>query len=53
MIFKCPNCNGALKFDATTNKMICEYCMSYFSPEQIGANLDEEKVLNQEQIEHV
>lgn len=28
--YKCPNCGGTLKFDATSQKMLCEYCDSTF-----------------------
>ncbi|MBR4628405.1 MAG: hypothetical protein IKO47_12080 [Ruminococcus sp.] len=33
--YKCPNCNADLKFDPTTQKLTCEYCMSSFTVEYI------------------
>lgn len=35
--FKCPNCDGELIFDPTTQKYKCEYCDSIFSQEEIEA----------------
>ncbi len=40
MIYKCPNCGGALKYDPSTEKMVCEYCISYFDPETISAEME-------------
>lgn len=31
MICKCPNCNGALKYNPTDRKMACHYCGGVFS----------------------
>ena len=33
--FKCPNCDGELIFDPSTQKYICEYCASLFSQEEL------------------
>ena len=32
---KCPNCNANLVFDADSQMMVCEYCMSRFTAEQL------------------
>ena len=32
---KCPNCNANLVFDADRQLMVCEYCMSSFTAEQL------------------
>lgn len=36
MIVKCPNCGGALEFDAASGKMKCGYCDSIFDAEQFS-----------------
>ena len=33
--FKCPNCDGELIFDPTTQQYKCEYCDSKFSQEEL------------------
>lgn len=33
--YKCPNCNADLKFNPTTQKLECEYCLSSFTVEEI------------------
>ena len=33
--FKCPNCNGVISFDTTTQMMKCPYCDSEFEPESL------------------
>lgn len=35
--FKCPNCDGELIFDPSTQKYKCEYCSSLFSQEELDA----------------
>lgn len=35
--FKCPNCDGELIFDPTTQAYKCEYCGSGFSQEELDA----------------
>ena len=35
--FKCPNCDGELIFDPSTQKYKCEYCASLFSQEELDA----------------
>ena len=35
--FKCPNCDGELIFDPSTQKYKCEYCMSLFSQAELEA----------------
>ena len=34
MDYHCPNCGGALAFDAASQKLKCPYCDSMFSPEE-------------------
>lgn len=33
---KCPNCSGNLVFDADRQLMVCEYCLSAFTAEQLA-----------------
>ncbi|HRU97136.1 MAG TPA: hypothetical protein P5092_06880 [Ruminococcus sp.] len=33
--YKCPNCNAELKFDPTTQKLSCDYCLSSFTIDEI------------------
>ena len=42
MTYKCPNCYGALKYNAALDKMECEYCGSI----QTVPTLDNEKKIN-------
>lgn len=35
--FKCPNCDGELIFDPSTQKYKCEYCGGLFSQEELDA----------------
>lgn len=35
--FKCPNCDGELIFDPSTQKYKCEYCASLFSQTELDA----------------
>ena len=48
--YKCPNCGASLKFDAKSQKIVCEYCGSEFDPQQVKkyndelANAPEEKL---------
>lgn len=35
--FKCPNCDGELVFDPSTQKYKCPYCTSLFSQEELDA----------------
>ncbi|MGN0437589.1 MAG: hypothetical protein ACI4F4_03630 [Lachnospiraceae bacterium] len=48
MIYKCPNCGGALKYDPISKKMICEYCISYFEPEEISQKTENSKAVQEE-----
>ena len=34
LVYKCPNCYSSLQFDATTQKLVCEYCDSTFTVEE-------------------
>ena len=39
--YKCPNCDGELKFDPQTQKFCCEYCISSFSLKDLEKNRPE------------
>ena len=48
--YKCPNCNAELKFDPTTQKLSCDYCLSAFTIDEIKQLYSEqENVLPQEE----
>lgn len=32
MIIKCPNCAGVLEYDVASQKLLCQYCFSYYEP---------------------
>lgn len=52
--YKCPNCDGGLIFDAESQKFHCEFCLSYFTEEELvkaGQAKTEEKVINEEQTQ--
>jgi len=36
-MLKCPSCSGSLTFDPAHNKLVCQYCGSTFSEEEISA----------------
>ena len=43
----CPNCSGELRFDPQTSKIVCDYCGSEFTNEEIDAligNFDNESL---------
>lgn len=48
MIYKCPNCGGALKYDPVSKKMICEYCISYFDPEEVSDKTENSRDVKEE-----
>lgn len=35
MSYKCPNCGGGLTFDPQKKKVVCEYCLSEFSEDEV------------------
>lgn len=45
--YQCPNCSAGLSFDSKTQKMVCEYCDSSFTVEELEAlkqqEIEEEK----------
>ncbi|MDY3845898.1 MAG: hypothetical protein SOZ62_03185 [Eubacteriales bacterium] len=45
IVYKCPNCSAALKYDAKSEKMLCEYCNSSFDVESLK---EYEEVLKKE-----
>jgi len=48
--YKCPNCGGTLTFDATNQKMSCEFCDSTFDMETFQRY--EEAVLNGKEADY-
>lgn len=50
MIYKCPNCGGALKYDVNIQKMKCEYCISYFEPEQMTIQMENSSGVREEMV---
>ena len=42
MSYKCPNCDGPLKFDPDKQKFTCEFCLGEFAPDQVQ-QMNEEK----------
>lgn len=53
--YKCPNCDGGLIFDAESQKFHCEYCLSYFTEEELvkagQAKSEEQKAESTESAE--
>ena len=39
----CPNCGANLKFDAATQRMLCEFCGSDFDPKDFEVDKDAEE----------
>ena len=39
----CPSCGANLKFDAKTQRMLCEFCGSDFDPGQFDVTADAEE----------
>lgn len=35
--YKCPNCTAGLRFDGTSGKMVCDFCESSFTTEELEA----------------
>ena len=45
----CPNCGANLRFDAKTQRMVCDFCGSDFDPLQFNVEKDaEEQAMAQE-----
>ena len=42
MTIKCPGCGAALVYDAASNMMMCEHCVSYYSVEETGYRSEDE-----------
>ena len=36
VIYKCPNCDAGLLFDAGKQKFICEFCISEFTQDELS-----------------
>ena len=45
MSYKCPNCDGPLKFDPEKQLFTCEYCLGEFPPAQV-------QQMNQQKEQH-
>lgn len=43
MIYKCPNCGGALKYDSVSKKMVCDHCISYFEIDDVSKYVEADK----------
>lgn len=50
MSYKCPNCGGGLTFDPKKQKLVCEYCLSEFTEEEMK-RLEEEEAKKREESE--
>lgn len=42
--YKCPNCDGGLMFDPSSQKYHCEFCLSDFTQEELDAQEANEKL---------
>lgn len=42
------NCGGALRFDAITQKMVCDFCISSYDPEMVGYEIPNETAASKE-----
>ena len=49
--FKCPNCDGAIEFDAQQQKMKCPYCSAEFETEALQAYQNELAAIPQENMQ--
>lgn len=43
MIYKCPNCNGALEYNPATDEMECAHCGSGFTMQEVEAGNQKKK----------
>jgi DNA-directed RNA polymerase subunit RPC12/RpoP len=43
VIYRCPNCDAGLLFDADSQKFACEFCLSKFTEEELSATDSAEK----------
>lgn len=50
---KCPNCSGNLVFDADRQLMVCDYCMSAFTAEQLQNTIVPEAPANTDAGERI
>lgn len=51
--YQCPNCSAGLTFDSKTQKMVCEFCGSTFSVEELEAQKEKElQQAKSEQTQH-
>jgi hypothetical protein len=51
-MYECPNCNGNLKFDISSQKLLCAYCGTMMDPYDFQKDHDaEETVVGEEEYE--
>lgn len=50
--YQCPNCSAGLTFDSRTQKMVCEYCGSSFSMEELEAWKEEGTQEEEDSTQH-
>lgn len=43
MVYKCPNCGGALEYSVTKNKMVCDHCEDEFDVNEINKSASDFK----------
>lgn len=48
MIYQCRNCGGALRFDVESATMVCDHCMSFFAPEEVNFQAEENTDMGQD-----
>lgn len=48
MIYKCPNCNGALEYDPITDELVCAYCGNGYGIQEVEMQVASEQVTIQE-----
>ncbi len=53
MIYKCPGCGGALRFDPQANKMICDYCGAIYEASEITGNASQMNAVDNQNINTV
>lgn len=49
--YKCPNCGGTLKFDATVQKVVCEYCGAEFNANDVKKYNEDNAKQSEEKLE--
>lgn len=52
MIYKCPNCNGALEYDPITDEMQCSHCGGSYTMQEIEAASQKQTSFYEQQASH-